>query len=533
MMGPSGSGKTTLLDCLSNRGGVAEGRITLNSAPLQKHHKRLMAYVTQEDLFFNHLTVFDQLLYTALLRLGGLTRKEKVAEVNKILAQLKLTKCRDTPIMLISGGEKKRTNIGSELLTDPSVVLLDEPTSGLDSTSAVGLMHTLRSLASAGKTVITSIHQPSSATFASFDRVMLLADGHVVYFGTPGGSLGYMEGKGHPCPQGYNGADHIMDLLVVEEGHEDGRGDTVRRDLIDSWDNEGSKKMVEARVGEASAVLPPPEAGEKARSKWNVSYVTQLKVLTHRCMRNSRSAIFTPLNFIKSAGLGLISGFIWLDMAPTESWVDDRNGFIFFAVTFWTFDSMFTAMMSFPPERAIIFKERASGSYRLSSYFFAKTISEVRAQRTKGCCIPSYPSLTLLLRAQRTKGCCNPVRSYPSLTFLPPPFLHTFTPTPKQAPLRLTLPFTFLTISYWMSTLNMSFTVFLSFMCVQLLCVLAGESVGLLIGATVMDSEKAMVTATLVSLSQMLSGGFFARRIGDGVRWLQFLSPFKFSYTRL
>ena len=396
-MGPSGSGKTTLLDCLSNRGGVAEGRITLNSAALQKHHKRLMAYVTQEDLFFNHLTVFDQLLYTALLRLGGLTRKEKVAEVNKILAQLKLTKCRDTPIMLISGGEKKRTNIGSELLTDPSVVLLDEPTSGLDSTSAVGLMHTLRSLAEAGKTVITSIHQPSSATFASFDRVMLLADGHVVYFGTPGGSLGYMEGKGHPCPQGYNGADHIMDLLVVEEGHEDGRGDTVRRDLIDSWDNEGSKKMVEARVGEASAVLPPPEAGEKARSKWNVSYMTQLKVLTHRCMRNSRSAIFTPLNFIKSAGLGLISGFIWLDMAPTESWVDDRNGFIFFAVTFWTFDSMFTAMMSFPPERAIIFKERASGSYRLSSYFFAKTISEVRAQRTKGCCIlvRSYPFLTL------------------------------------------------------------------------------------------------------------------------------------------
>ncbi|GMH54055.1 hypothetical protein TrRE_jg13049 [Triparma retinervis] len=383
LMGPSGSGKTTLLDCLSNRGGVAEGRITLNSAPLQKHHKRLMAYVTQEDLFFNHLTVFDQLLYTALLRLGGLTRKEKVAEVNKILAQLKLTKCRDTPIMLISGGEKKRTNIGSELLTDPSV--------------------------------------------------------------------------------GYNGADHIMDLLVVEEGHEDGRGDTVRRDLIDSWDNEGSKKMVEARVGEASAVLPPPEAGEKARSKWNVSYMTQLKVLTHRCMRNSRSAIFTPLNFIKSAGLGLISGFIWLDMAPTESWVDDRNGFIFFAVTFWTFDSMFTAMMSFPPERAIIFKERASGSYRLSSYFFAKTISE--------------------------------------------------------APLRLTLPFTFLTISYWMAALNMSFSVFLSFMCVQLLCVLAGESVGLLIGATVMDAEKAMVTATLVSLSQMLSGGFFARRIGDGVRW--------------
>jgi hypothetical protein len=161
-------------------------------------------------------------------------------------------------------------------------------------------------------------------------------------------------------------------------------------------------------------------------------------------------------------------------MKPTESWVDDKSGFIFFAVTFWTFDSMFTAMMSFPPERAIIFKERASGSYRLSSYFFAKTVSE--------------------------------------------------------APLRLTLPFTYLTISYWMSRLNPSFTTFLAFMCVQLLCVLAGESVGLLIGATVMDAEKAMVIATLVSLAQMLSGGFFAQRLGDGVKWVQYLSPFKFSY---
>jgi len=266
-----------------------------------------------------------------------------------------------------------------------------------------------------------------------------------------------------------------MDLLVVEEGRESVTD--VKKDLISSWDNDGALKTVNALVEATASSLPPPSSlatnGEQVK-KWNVSYWMQLKTLTHRSMRNSRSAIFTPMNFVKSAGLGLISGFIWLNMDSTESWVDDRSGFIFFAVTFWTFDSMFTAMMSFPPERAIIFKERASGSYRLSSYFFAKTISE--------------------------------------------------------APLRLTLPFTFLTIAYWMSNLNPSFTTFLAFMCVQLLCVLAGESVGLLIGATVMDPEKAMVTATLVSLAQMLSGGFFAQRIGDGVKWIQFFSPFKYSY---
>ena len=94
-MGPSGSGKTTLLDCLSNRGGIKSGSITLNGVPLQKQHKRLIAYVTQSDIFFEHLTIRDQLLYTALLRLPDkMSFKDKVAEVDKVIGQLKLEKVR-------------------------------------------------------------------------------------------------------------------------------------------------------------------------------------------------------------------------------------------------------------------------------------------------------------------------------------------------------------------------------------------------------------------------------------------------------
>ena len=115
---------------------------------------------------------------------------------------------------MLSGGEKTRVNIGSELLTDPAIILLDEPTSGLDSTSAVALMKVLYKLArEEGKTIITSIHQPSSAVFFAFDRLMLLADGNVVYFGTPHGSLDHVKELGLECPTGYNAADHHMDLL--------------------------------------------------------------------------------------------------------------------------------------------------------------------------------------------------------------------------------------------------------------------------------------------------------------------------------
>jgi ABC-type multidrug transport system ATPase subunit len=84
-----------------------------------------------------------------------------------VVKRLRLGSCVNTPIKLISGGEKKRTNIGTELLTNPRMLMLDEPTSGLDSTSAVALLKTLHDLAAEGRTILTSIHQPSSGVFAA------------------------------------------------------------------------------------------------------------------------------------------------------------------------------------------------------------------------------------------------------------------------------------------------------------------------------------------------------------------------------
>lgn len=165
--------------------------------------KRKLGYVLQQDIFFNDLTVKQQLTYTALLRLPGhLSKNDKLAQVGRVIDQLGLQKCENTPILLISGGEKKRVNIGTELLTNPSVIFLDgreskitelfiiditinsiflEPTSGLDSTSAVSLIEVLRDLAKQGKTIITSIHQPSSQIFQSFDKLILLADGKTIF----------------------------------------------------------------------------------------------------------------------------------------------------------------------------------------------------------------------------------------------------------------------------------------------------------------------------------------------------------------
>jgi ATP-binding cassette subfamily G (WHITE) protein 2 len=88
--------------------------------------KRKLAYVLQQDLFFENLTVKQQLTYTALLRLpNNLSKQDKLVQVEQIIDQLRIRKCVNTPIMLVSGGEKKRVNIGTELLTNPSVIFLD------------------------------------------------------------------------------------------------------------------------------------------------------------------------------------------------------------------------------------------------------------------------------------------------------------------------------------------------------------------------------------------------------------------------
>lgn len=531
LMGPSGSGKTSLLNILSGRSSYDTGSISINGRPLtSQSRKKLMskiAYVKQSDVFFDHLTVKDQLVYTALLRLPStVSREDKIVEVDKVISLLRLNKVAGSPIMLCSGGEKKRINIATELLTDPEVLLLDEPTSGLDSTSAVALIELLHKLCrSEKKTVITSIHQPSSAVFRSFDKLLMLAEGNVVFFGTPVCSLSYLSDLGFKTPEGYNAADHWMDLLVSDNFVEDvvyglaandststksaiqtpsklldgpTREDNDTPDassqplhhrrksslvdegkprgrLIDSWDNDALAREQDMHVVESwPSETPKDQSLLESMNKYNTNWLSQYLVLTHRSMKNSRSAIFTPLNFIKSAALGLVTGLLYFQLGNTESSVPDTSSFLFFAMTYWVFDSMFNALMAFPTERDVILKERASGSYRLSAYFLAKTTSE--------------------------------------------------------APTRLILPLIYTIISFWMSGVNGKFTVFLGVTGCSLLSVLSGEAVGLLVGASIYDLQKALAVMTVFALGLMLLGGFYVENVPPFVSWARYLSPFKFAF---
>jgi len=120
--------------------------------------------------------------FAAKLR-TDLSDRQIVAKVDDIVDRLGLEGCRATRIggvlvKGISGGERKRTSIGYELITEPRLLLCDEPTSGLDSTTSLKIIRMLKREAEERHvTIICTIHQPSAETFNEFDRLLLLQDG--------------------------------------------------------------------------------------------------------------------------------------------------------------------------------------------------------------------------------------------------------------------------------------------------------------------------------------------------------------------
>ena len=138
--------------------------------------------------------------------------------MEEAIQALGLQKCRTTPIRKtagsVSGGERKRVAVACELLTNPAMMFLDEPTSGLDSTAALTLVKLLKDLASNGRGVVCTIHQPSTTLFSHFDKLMLISRGETLYYGQRSICMDWFTAGGSVCPYGVNVAEFIIDLAA-------------------------------------------------------------------------------------------------------------------------------------------------------------------------------------------------------------------------------------------------------------------------------------------------------------------------------
>ncbi|KAL8563937.1 hypothetical protein ACOMHN_059367 [Nucella lapillus] len=221
ILGPTGSGKSSLLDVLAGRKEPAglSGDLLINGGPLPHNFKCLFGYVVQDDVVMGTLTVRENFQFSAALRLpSSVTQKVRDARVDQIIYELGLGECADTKvgnefIRGVSGGERKRCNIGMELITQPSVLFLDEPTTGLDASTANAVMLLLQRLAKKGRTIVFSIHQPRYSIYRLFDSIVLLAGGEMVYHGSSSQALDYFESIGHMCEAHNNPPDFFLDVI--------------------------------------------------------------------------------------------------------------------------------------------------------------------------------------------------------------------------------------------------------------------------------------------------------------------------------
>jgi ABC-type multidrug transport system ATPase subunit len=190
-MGASGAGKTTLLNVLACRvpRKHLKGQICANGVEYSfKNFGDFANYVMQTDVLMQTLTVRETLEFAANLKLN-ISEEEKKERIGLLCNKLKLEKCLDVVVggvilKGVSGGERKRTSIAFELISDPQVILLDEPTSGLDSLTSFIIVRYLKKLAMRqNKTVIMTIHQPNSDIVHLFDRLILLVEGRIIYQG--------------------------------------------------------------------------------------------------------------------------------------------------------------------------------------------------------------------------------------------------------------------------------------------------------------------------------------------------------------
>ncbi len=196
LMGPAGAGKTTLLKALNGYTRPAEGRVLFNGASLYDYYdqfRQQLGYVPQDDIVHSQLTVGEALYFSARLR-TDLSDDEIRVRTVKALDKLRMLDKKDTLIgsperKTLSGGQRKRVNIALELINDTPVLFLDEPTSGLSSYDAESVIELLKELSRQGKTIITTIHQPSIHIYKQFDDLIMVnrdpggKTGSMVYFG--------------------------------------------------------------------------------------------------------------------------------------------------------------------------------------------------------------------------------------------------------------------------------------------------------------------------------------------------------------
>ena len=522
IMGRSGSGKTTLLQVLAGR--VTKrvtGEVRIQGQLYNKTMRSQISYVWQHDIFYPSpsFTVRDLLMFEAYVKMDAATSHGQIVNnVKVVMEQMQIEARADVRLSLLSGGERRRASIAKELLSDPRVLMIDEGTSGLDSAAAFDVLLKLKHLATEKHIpVIAVIHQPSSRAFYLFDHVLVLSEGCCVFRGPPSQCMAFLNSAGFTPPESHcNPADFMLDLLFSQEVDVDGI--LPRHKLYYAWldkekqladgetlavksttnnpgeeEGEGEPKVSKCTEDDALETVPEQstsptddvdsdeclvtEADEDLYTsppEYKSSYFRQVYAVLVRSFKASYETEFGYVNILQTLFMAVLAGLCWYQIPQTESRISDLAGYVLFVIAYWFFAGMFEGMLEFLPERFALRRELSSGDYRLSAYFVAKSLA--------------------------------------------------------STPVRVLLPWTFITVSYFLVDAKPSAKVYFSLTALVVLATLVGNSIGACIGCVTENYHIATSLTTVVSLSMLIVGGFYLTQLPHWLAPVGYLSAFRYAY---
>lgn len=392
LMGESGAGKTTLLNVLSQRidFGTITGDFLVNGQPLDATFKRSTGYVQQQDLHISEMTVRESLQFAARLRRPKtVSDAEKMGYVEKIIDVLDMNLYADAIVGSLGSGlnveQRKKLSIGVELVAKPSLLLfLDEPTSGLDSQSAWSIVQLLRRLATAGQSILCTIHQPSATLFESFDRLLLLKKGgQTVYFGDIGANsstvLEYFESNGaRKCETFENPAEYILEAIGA------GATANAHEDWFDIWTRSKQYQDTTKEVSYLKTKSYQEEEEEQQlteedlHSTYAMPYSSQLYYVTMRTgLQIYRSPQYVMAKFMLFLSAGLFVGFTFWNIDQSMTGLQNAMFACFLPIT------LAGPLMNQIQQRAIesreLFevRESKSNTFHWSTLLLSQFVNEV------------------------------------------------------------------------------------------------------------------------------------------------------------
>ncbi|PSR95277.1 ABC transporter G family member 26 like [Actinidia chinensis var. chinensis] len=358
----------------------------------------------------------------------------------------------------------------------------------------------------AGRTIIMTIHQPSSRMFHMFNKVLLISEGYPVYYGKARESMDYFLSLRFVPDIAMNPAEFLIDLAtgqvndirVPEELHASRATADHEKVVIEVSKLlnfevpshflfgmylqlkyktllEPKEKQENHQRAEASDQL---RLGVQIKKDWTISWGEQFMILSKRTFRERWRDYFDKLRPVQALGVSVLLGLLWWkSQTGTEAQLRDQIGLMFYICIFWTSSSLFGAVYVFPFEKLYLVKERKADMYRLSVYYMCSTLCDMVAH-------VFYPSF-------------------------------------------------FMGILYFMAGFKRTVSCFFMTLSAILLIAITSQCAGELFGAAVLSTKRAGMIASLVLMLFLLTGGYYVQHIPKFMQWLKYISFMYYGFRLL